>query len=128
MPRTSNQTRTSEQTNTAEVAKRTKVTKPLIDYSALTPEESAPVTTTRGSVLDGTPFVGWVQESHRTGEARQITVPNNAAKQTESLLRLAADKLKVGVAIDKEAKGATQTIVRFQGKARRAYNGKKASA
>lgn len=116
---------TSQQANEAEVA-RTRVTKPMIDYSVLEVEDTGKVSHTRGSVLDGTPFVQWVQDSYDEKEGKAITVPNTAVKQTLSLIQLAADRLGKGVTkVTEDVPGRVGfTRVKFEAKDRRAYKGR----
>jgi hypothetical protein len=109
-------------------AKREKITTPAIDYTKLTVSDSTqPITQSRKSVLDSTPFVAWMQDSRANNAVKEVTVPQSAAKQTQHLVRAAASRIGCGVRMSTtEANG--KVTVRFQAKDKRKYTPKPKAA
>lgn len=108
-------------------SKHTRVTTPLIDYSALSVADAEPVTYSRSSILDETPFERWVRDSLESKTAKAITIPDTAVAQTKTLLQLARQKVGCGVKVNTTPVGKGQTTVTFQAGPKRAYNGRKSS-
>lgn len=96
-----------------------------LDFSALTAEDTGEAI---GSVagnpyrrLEGTPFEQWVRDSREAGTARKVALPSqDDAKKVAYLLRLAAQKLGLGVRIPQPFKTdeSGRVVVIFQGKDR----------
>lgn len=57
----------------------------------------------RASMLDGTPFVGWLTELNGNREtARRVVVPTDKADDAEALIRAAAKRVGCGVKVKRE--------------------------
>lgn len=106
------------------------------DFSALSVEDAelpARQGAGRQRKVQNNPFVAPVQESYEKGVGKAIKVPNSQVKDAEYLIRQAAADLGIGVrvvfSLDKDAreKAAKNKIVeiKFQGKEKRKYNGRK---
>lgn len=94
---------------------------PALDFSALTVTDAEPVTTSRKSKVEGTPFLAWVRESHENGTAKAVTVPAANKAEVIYLIRSAAQRLNIGVRVSDSDAGNGNVRIAFQGKARRAY-------
>jgi len=102
--------------------RKPRTTLAALDFSALAVEDTTePLKATRSSKVDETPVPAWLAESHATGVAKAVTLPDEQAKSLVALLRTAANRAGLGVKIVADNLGDGTTRVRFQGKARRAY-------
>lgn len=110
-----------------QTAARTRVTKPVIDFSKLDAADATLPKGTRGSVLDGTPFVAWITDSKDRGVAKAVTVPVDAEKQTVYMIRQAAAQIDSGVRIVADQPNGGNVKITFQAKAKRAANGSRAA-
>lgn len=126
---------------------RTRQTKPLMDFATIkaAPTDATMVSRPRESLLDSTPILGWVRDSwaartERTvkREGKDVTalfgtvvltneIPNAAADQVESLIRVAAGRVGCGVKFgEREPGDQPRTVrIRFQTKEKRAYSERK---
>lgn len=104
---------------------RTRVTKPVIDYTKLAAADTELPKGTRSSALDGTPFVEWMQDSRKRGVAKAVTVPVAAEKQTVYLIRQAAQRVDCGVKVVADQPVSGNVKITFQAKDKRAANGSK---
>ena len=98
---------------------RTRVTKPLMDYSSLSAEDTgAPITGKSDPYrnLAGTPFEADVLASYESGTAKSYTVKSDdIAQQVGYLLGLAARKNDLGLRLPKPfARTANGVVVTFQ--------------
>lgn len=106
-----------------ETTARTRTTAPVIDYSALEAEEAS--VTVASNPAQGTPFPGWLRESYTSKKARRVTVPEHAVKQTQYLIRRAAELESLGVRMlapvsvgkrEHKGKQVEHFAITFQGK------------
>lgn len=104
----------------------TKTAPEVSPWASITPDETdTPIerATRSGSVLDGTPFMEWVKESHDRKKTKVLkNLPAGQARLALTLIRLAAKKLDIGVAVKPTSIGNDVTgrvTVQFRAKEKR---------
>lgn len=108
---------------------RTRTTAPVINYGELEAEDTQDIPTRNvAEVLDGTPFVAWLEASKESGMAKRFTIPAAAVEQTEYLLRRAGKVVDTGVGIRTETLSDGSVRVTAWSKAKRVNKPKEAQA